>query len=76
MRIFKIIKKIAAPAITVAVATYILKAPSGIYFPPFENADFSDVYLNAEEAAASMIPEKIHQVISVISDFLQRVTNN
>ena len=71
MILLKLIRKLAAPALTLAVVTYVLKAPSGIYFLPFEEADFSDVYVNAEKAAASLIPDKVQSFIEAAAGFFK-----
>ena len=68
---FKLFKKIAAPIITAAVALYMIKTPGGVRFPAFENAELSDVYLNAEKAAEEIIPDKIQNFISYLTELIK-----
>ena len=71
MHFFKALKKIAAPALAVVLATYVLKTPGGVRFPAFENAELSDVYLNAEKAAEEIIPDKIQNFISYLTELIK-----
>lgn len=71
MHFFKSLKKIVAPALAVVLATCVLKSPGGISFPAFENAELSDVYLKAEEAAAEIIPDKIRNFISYLTELIK-----
>ena len=71
MNFFKLLKKIAAPAVTVAVALYVIKAPNGVQLLPFDKADLPNVYANAEKVAAEIIPDKIQSFISNLTEFLK-----
>lgn len=68
-----IFKKISAPLITLMIVAYVFRHSnytSAISL--VENSELSKLYTDIEQTATSIIPEKIHQAISVISDFLQK----